>query len=57
MRKDLDTEKNSDRHPIYKINCWSNYFKKNSTYLLLYIRDLETTVTKKIEFSETKSSK
>ena len=28
-------------------NCWSNYFKKNSTSLFMYIRDLETAITQK----------
>ena len=36
------------------IVCWSNYLKKYSTPFLLYTRDLETAVTKRIEFSEKK---
>ena len=42
---------------MLKVNVISNYFKKNSTPFLLYIRDLNIAVTKRIEFSETKISK
>lgn len=31
---------------------WGNCFDKNSTPFLLHARDLETAVTKRIEFSE-----
>ena len=45
----------NDLIPIYMYRYFrSNYLKKNSTSLFLYIRDRETAITQKIEFNETK---
>ena len=43
--------------PLQKVDqCRCNYFKKNSTSLLSCIRDLDTVLTKRIEFSERKTN-
>lgn len=47
----MKSERRYSEGAITAEECSSNYFKKNSTSLLLYIRDLEIAVTQRIEFN------